>query len=180
MATNEAIPREKVPALEQVYDTLCFYLGFYDDEKHLVRQMLDGDFVKPFFMEYRHDYLEVAPQIEDIDCGELFALCRSTNAFALPKYASPRTPADKEDWTSLDHAIHFVVRVLRFSWENEGEWTHGRFNPDNDQGAESDTEFHQVWAILRYLQAEWEATHMDQWEVSGLNEIFTNMLSSRL
>ncbi|KAI0892097.1 hypothetical protein F4806DRAFT_287046 [Annulohypoxylon nitens] len=179
MATNKATPRERVPALQQVYDTLCFYLGFYDDEKHLVREMLDGDFVKPFFREYQRNYLEVTPQIEDISCDELFTACRSTNAFALPKYASPRIP-NKEDWTSLDHAIRFVVRVLRFSWENEGEWTHGKFDPDNDQESESDTEFHQVWAILRYLQAEWEATHMEQWEVSGLNETFTTMLSSRL
>ncbi|KAI2464263.1 hypothetical protein F4781DRAFT_413537 [Annulohypoxylon bovei var. microspora] len=179
MATSKAIPRERIPALQQVYDTLCFYLGFYDDEKHLVRKILDGEFIKPFFKEYRHDYLEVAPQVEDIDCDELFGLCGSTNAFALPKYASP-TISNKEGWTALDHAVRFVVRVLRFSWENDGEWTHGRFDPDNDQDSESDAEFHQVWAILRYLQAEWEAANIEQWEAGGLSETFTDMLSSRL
>ncbi|KAI0880521.1 uncharacterized protein GGS22DRAFT_82393 [Annulohypoxylon maeteangense] len=178
METNKAIPRERITALQQVYDTLCFYLGFYDDEKHLVREILDGDFIKPFFEEYRHDHLEVASQVEDIDCDELFRLCRSTNAFALLRYASSAV-SNRGGWTALDYALRFVVRVLRFSWENEGEWTHGRFDPDNDQDSESDTEFYQVWAILRYLQAEWEAANVEQWEVRNLCETFTNMLSSR-
>ncbi|KAI1451768.1 hypothetical protein F4805DRAFT_72582 [Annulohypoxylon moriforme] len=176
MATGNSIPRERIQALQQVYDTLCFYLGFYDDEKHLAREILDGDFIEPFFKEYQRDYLETASQIEDIDCDELFGLCRSTNAFALPKYASSAV-SNKEDWSALDHAVHFVVLVLRFSWENDGEWTHGKFDPENDQDSESDTEFHQVWAILRYLQVEWEAANVEQWEAGGLNETFTNMLS---
>ncbi|KAI1098062.1 hypothetical protein F4804DRAFT_325805 [Jackrogersella minutella] len=179
MAAGKAIPRDRLPALQQTYDTLCSYFGFYDDEKHFMRQILDGDFVKPFFKEYRRSYLEPTLQLEDINCDELLRLCRTTNAFALTKYAGSST-SNKEGWTALDHAARFVVRVLRFSWENDGEWTYGRFDPDNDQNFESDTEFHQVWAILRYLQAEWEAANLEQWELGTLSETFTSMLSSRL
>ncbi|KAI1383728.1 uncharacterized protein F4822DRAFT_417390 [Hypoxylon trugodes] len=176
MAGKKSIPQERLPALQQIYDTLCFYLGFYDDEKHMVRQILDSEFVKPYFKEYRRDYLEITTQLEDIDCDELFGWCRSVNAFASPRYTS--SSPNKEGWTALDHAAHFLVHVLHFSWQNDGEWTHGKFDPDNDQNIESDTEFHQVWAVLRYLQAEWEAANMEGWEVSGLDETFANLLSS--
>ncbi|KAI0380009.1 hypothetical protein F5Y04DRAFT_258104 [Hypomontagnella monticulosa] len=179
MAASKVIPCERLPVLQQIYDTLCLYLGFYDDEKHLVRQILDGDFIKPFFKEYQHDYLEVTLDLEDIDCDELFRWCRSANTFVSPKYTSSAAP-NKGEWTVLDHAARFVVRVLRFSWVNDGAWTRGKFDPDDDPELETDKEFHQVWAILRYLQAEWEAVNIEEWEATGLNESFTTMLTGRL
>ncbi|KAI1653806.1 hypothetical protein F4813DRAFT_373527 [Daldinia decipiens] len=179
MAASKAIPRERLLALQHAYDTLCIYLGFHDDEKHFLRQILDGDFISPFFAEYQRDYLEAEVEIEDVDCDELFRWCRSKNAFALPKYVSSKTPS-KGNWTALDHAARFLVRALRFSWENDGEWTHGKFDPDNDQDLESDREFHQVWAILRYLQIEWEAANIDEWGGDSISETLADMLSSRL
>ncbi|KAI8957182.1 hypothetical protein F5Y11DRAFT_103032 [Daldinia sp. FL1419] len=174
-----AIPRERVLALHQAYETLVLYLGFHNDEKHFVRQILDGDFIGPFFAEYRRDYLEAQAELEDIDCDELFRWCASGNAFTQHKYVSSKAP-NKGGWTSLEHATRFLVRVLRHSWENHGEWTHGRFDPDNDQDLEGDREFHEIWAILRYLQMEWEAANIDEWEGGNLSETLSNMLSSRL
>ncbi|KAI1473889.1 hypothetical protein F4774DRAFT_402707 [Daldinia eschscholtzii] len=179
MATSKAIPWERLIALQQAYDTLCLYLGFHDHEKHFVRQILDGEFVAPFFAEYRRDYLEAEAELEDIDCDELFRWCRSKDAFALRRYVTSKTPR-KGNWTALDHATRFLVRVLRFSWDNGGEWNHGSFEPDNDQDLESDREFHQVWAILRYLQMEWEVVNIEEWEGDGLSETLADMLSSRL
>ncbi|KAI1800804.1 hypothetical protein F4811DRAFT_494674 [Daldinia bambusicola] len=179
MGATKVVPRERLMALQQAYDTLCLYLGFHEDEKHFARQILDGYFVAPFFAEYRRDYLEAEAELEDIDCDELFRWCRSNNAFALPKYLSSKTPR-KGSWTALDHATRFLVRVLRFSWDNGGDWNHGSFDPDNDQDFESDKEFHQVWAILRYLQMEWEAANIEEWEGDGLSKTLADMLSSRL
>ncbi len=71
---------------------------------------------------------------------------------------------DKTGWTVLDHATRFVVSVLRHSWDHGGEWGYGCFREDDD------TEFHQVWCILRYLQAEWEAASLKAWDSSSLNE----------
>lgn len=60
------------------------------------------------------------------------------------------------------------MRVLRFSWENDGEWSTGKFDPDDDEDDEGELEFYQVWAILQYLRAEWEATNLDDWEMERL------------
>ncbi|KAJ8131706.1 hypothetical protein O1611_g1918 [Lasiodiplodia mahajangana] len=75
------------------------------------------------------------------------------------------------------HAARFLVRVLRFSWENDGEWSCGKFDPDNDEDGEGELEFYQVWAILQYLQAEWEAANVDDWEMERLTGMFTEMTS---
>lgn len=60
--------------------------------------------------------------------------------------------------------------VLRFSWENEGEWSNGEFDPHNDEDGQGELEFFQVWAILQYLHAEWEAANLDDWEMECLTE----------
>ncbi|KAI1373324.1 hypothetical protein F4677DRAFT_430090 [Hypoxylon crocopeplum] len=174
MAASKRISPERLADLRRMYDCLCEWLNFDDDTKPFVRQILDSDFVKPFFREYRREYLEVATEIADIDYNELFQWCRSTNAFDMPKYWSSKAPS-KEGWTALDHGTRFLVCVLRFSWENGGEWTHGKFDPDNDQDLESETEFYQVWAILQYLQADWEAANLKGWDASSLVKTFTRM-----
>jgi hypothetical protein len=60
------------------------------------------------------------------------------------------------------------VRVLRFSWENDGDWSSGKFDPEKDVDGEGELEFYQVWAILQYLQAEWEAANVEDWEMERL------------
>ncbi|KAI2614740.1 uncharacterized protein GGS25DRAFT_472952 [Hypoxylon fragiforme] len=172
MAASKAIPRERLTALQQLYDYLCEWLNFDVDTKHFVREILDSDFVKPFFTEYQNDYLEATTDLEEIDCDELMGWCRSTNAFEVPKYANSTIP-NKTNWSVLDHGARFLVRVLRFSWENGGEWTHGRFSPDHDE--ESDLEFYQVWAILQYLQAEWEAANLEDWDVNSVVGTFADI-----
>ncbi|XXG95159.1 hypothetical protein Hte_001419 [Hypoxylon texense] len=191
MANSKAIPRERRAALQKLYDDLCVWLNFDDETKHFVRSILDGDFVAPFFREYRRDYLEASPEpptaggtgteveveIEDVpDCGALQRWCRQTDAFARPAYASAAVPPPgKRGWTPLDHAARFLVRVLRFSWRHGGEWTHGRYDPDGDRDGESESEFFQVWSVLLYLQAEWEAANLDEWDASHWSQRLARM-----
>ncbi|KAL7629803.1 hypothetical protein AAE478_001326 [Parahypoxylon ruwenzoriense] len=163
MAPGGTIPRERIAPLQQIYDDLCMRLNTDDETKNVASQILSSDSVQPFFKEYRRDYLEVIMDLEHVGCNELFGWCRSTDAFTSPKYTDPKVP-DKAGWIALDHAARFLVRVLRFSWDNGGEWDHGKFDPDNDQNLESDSEFYQVWSILRYLQIEWEAANLEEWE----------------
>ncbi|KAI1775797.1 hypothetical protein F4818DRAFT_441075 [Hypoxylon cercidicola] len=171
MANSKAIPQERRAVLQKLYNDLVMWLNFNDETKHFVQQILDGEFVEPFFREYRRDYLEVEDDIEEVDCAQLEDWCQSNNAFALPEYTSPVAP-DKREWTVLHHAARFLVRVLRFSWENNGEWTHGRYDPTD---GESGMEFIQVCLILMYLQAEWEAANLEEWDEADLNERIAKM-----
>ncbi|KAI3319562.1 hypothetical protein HD806DRAFT_548129 [Xylariaceae sp. AK1471] len=177
---KKTIPRERLPALQKSYDQLCVWLNYDTNTKHFARHLLDSGNVRPFFREYRRDFLEVARGRQAVQCAELYSWCISTNAFVQPKYASSEIQLNKKDWTALDHAARFLVRVLRFSWENGGEWTSGKFDLNNDEDGEGELEFYQVWAILQYLQAEWEAANVDDWEMEHLTKMFTESLASRL
>ncbi|KAI3330301.1 hypothetical protein F4824DRAFT_478745 [Ustulina deusta] len=180
---RKSIPRERLPALQKSYDQLCVWLNYDPNNRHSVRRLLDSSHVKPFFREYRRDFLEVAHDHSTVQCAELYHWCISTNAFVQPKYANSEVQSSKKDWTSLDHAARFLVRVLRFSWEHDGEWSSGKFDPDNDEDGEGELEFYQVWAILQYLQAEWEAANVEDWEMerlAGMLEDFGVMTTSRL
>ncbi|KAH8165097.1 hypothetical protein CIB48_g3165 [Xylaria polymorpha] len=179
---RKTIPRDRLPALQKSYDQLCAWLNYDASTRHFVRHLLDSSYVKPFFREYRRDFLEVfhGDAAAGVPCAELYNWCASTNAFAQPKYADSKIPSNKRDWTALDHAARFLVRVLRFSWENDGEWSSGKFDPDNDGDGEGELEFYQVWAILQYLQAEWEAANVDDWQVERVAGMFTEMMTSRL
>ncbi|KAI8623426.1 hypothetical protein F5Y19DRAFT_458588 [Xylariaceae sp. FL1651] len=174
------IPRERLAALQKSYDKLCTWLNYDTESKQLARHLLDSDQVKPFFREYRRDFLETTHDHPDVQFAELFRWCISTNAFVQPKYAGSAIQPNKKDWTALDHAARFVVRVLRCSWENGGEWSSGKFDPDNDEDNEGELEFYQVWAILQYLQAEWEAANVEDWEIEHLTRIFTDSMAIRL
>lgn len=198
--TNRSIPRERRLALKEGFENLVEWLNYGDETKHLLLRLLSSEFIRPFFREYRRDYLEAVlsgcssptlgatatagttmttttnttttnttATIEYIDCDELFRLVCEKTAFRQPKYyASGGSNLSKKGWTALDHAARFVVRVLRFSWDHNGEWTHGRFDPDGDENAESDLEFFQVWAVLNYLQAEWQAANLEVWDPESL------------
>ncbi|RYP25857.1 hypothetical protein DL767_008248 [Monosporascus sp. MG133] len=187
---SRSIPRDRRPALQQGYEQLCVWLNYDESTKHHVRHLLNSEYIRPFFREYWRDYLEAEDVVEDIGCDELFGWLRETNAFRQPKYygggggssssGKGTGGINKKGWTALDHAARFVVRVLRFSWDNDGEWSHGRFDPDADADGESDLEFYQVWAVLRYLQAEWEAANLEAWDNSSLNATFASLMVSRL
>ncbi|KAJ8120847.1 hypothetical protein ONZ43_g2551 [Nemania bipapillata] len=174
---RKTIPRERLTALQKSYDQLCIWLNYDTSTRHSARRLLDSNYVKPFFREYRRDFLEVPHDHAAVQCGELYRWCISSNAFLQPKYASPEMQSSKKDWTPLDHATRFLVRVLLFSWANDGEWTCGKFDPNNDEDGEGELEFYQVWAILQYLQAEWEAANVDDWEMESLTGMFTEMTS---
>ncbi|RYP08176.1 hypothetical protein DL765_008876 [Monosporascus sp. GIB2] len=184
--TSRSIPRDRRSALQQGFEQLCVWLNYDESTKHHVRHLLNSEYIRPFFREYRRDYLEAEDVVEDIGCDELFRWLRETNAFRQPKYYGGSRSSGKgagamnKGWTALDHAARFVVRVLCFSWDNDGEWSHGRFDPDTDADGESDLEFYQVWAVLRYLQAEWEAANLEAWDSSSLNETFASLMVSRL
>ncbi|KAI1824083.1 hypothetical protein F4861DRAFT_549015 [Xylaria intraflava] len=177
---RKTIPRERLQALQKSYDQLCEWLNYDSSTKHAARRLLDSRYVKPFFREYRRDYLEAAQVRSPVPCGELYHWCITANAFAQPQYASAEMTSGKKDWTPLDHATRFLVRVLRYSWQNNGEWSSGRFAPNDDEDGENELEVYQVWAILQYLQAEWEAANVDDWEVDRLALIFNDMMTSRL
>ncbi|KAI5861532.1 hypothetical protein GGS23DRAFT_598312 [Durotheca rogersii] len=186
-----AIPPSRAEALRPVFDSLCAWLNFSDETKHQVRPgILHGDHVAPCFREFRRDYLEpaaaaaagsgAAPALAHVRCEELERFCRETGAFGLPAYAAARRPP-KHGWTAVEHAARFVVRVLRRSWEEGGEWTHGRFGPpaaadDDDPDLAAESDFVQVWAVLRYRQAEWEAANLEHWDVERLYRTFADVL----
>ncbi|GAP90381.1 hypothetical protein SAMD00023353_4900510 [Rosellinia necatrix] len=179
---TKTIPRERLPALQKSYDQLCEWLNYDANTRHSARRLLDGRYIKPFFREYRRDFLEASHGHghQTVQCADLYRWCMSKDAFVRPEYAGSDAQLNKEDWAPLDHAARFLVRVLRFSWENNGEWDSGKFDPNNDEGGEGDLEFYQVWAILQYLQAEWEAANVDDWEMERLAGIFTETMVSRL
>ncbi|KAI0551199.1 hypothetical protein F4679DRAFT_144649 [Xylaria curta] len=177
---RKTIPRDRLPALQKSYDQLCVWLNYDTSTRHFVRHLLDSGYVKPFFREYRRDFLEVYQGDESVQYAEVYRWCDSMDAFVKPKYADSKIPSNKRGWTPLDHATRFIVRVLRFSWENDGEWSRGKFDPGNDPDGEGELEFYQVWAILQYLQAEWEAANVDDWEVERVAGMFTEMMTSRL
>jgi hypothetical protein len=72
------------------------------------------------------------------------------------------------------------VRVLRYSWENDGEWSSGKFDPGDDEDGEGELEFFLVWAILLYLQAEWEAANVEDLEMERLSESMLYLASGCL
>ncbi|KAI1495441.1 hypothetical protein F5X99DRAFT_403574 [Biscogniauxia marginata] len=155
--SKKRIPRERLLKLQKSYDELCMYFNFDKETEYHVRRILNSDFVKPFFREYQRDHLEVTSVIKDVDHEELVVWCISNGAFMKCDYASPTKP-NKHNWSVLDHSARFLVRVLSFSWEHGGEWSHGTFDPKHD---ECETELFQVWSILRYLQGEWEAENLE-------------------
>ncbi|KAI1172637.1 hypothetical protein F4777DRAFT_601340 [Nemania sp. FL0916] len=175
---RKVIPRDRLPPLQKSYDQLCAWLNYDTSTRHSARVLLDSSYVKPFFREYTRDFLEPAHGHAAVQCAELYGWCVSTDAFLQPKYASSEMQSNsKKDWTPLDHAARFLVRVLRYSWENDGEWSSGKFDPANDDDGEGELEFFQVWAILQYLQAEWEAANVDDLEMERLSEIFPETTS---
>ncbi|KAI1326214.1 hypothetical protein F5Y16DRAFT_400581 [Xylariaceae sp. FL0255] len=184
MTKKPSIPRERVAALQKSYDQLCMWLNYDASSKQHVRHLLDHEYVRPFFREYRRDFLEVVKNQGHrpgaISFEDLFDLCTSAKAFTQHKYVASAKQVNKKDWSARDHAARFVVRVLRHSWENDGDWTCGKFDPDTDEDGENELELYQVWAILQYLQAEWEAANSEDWEVERLGRMFTESLGSRL
>ncbi|KAI0429467.1 hypothetical protein F5Y09DRAFT_310326 [Xylaria sp. FL1042] len=180
---RQSIPLERLPELQESYDQLCERLNYDLNSRHSVRYLLNSSHVKPFFREYRQDFLEVTNDYSVVQCTELYRWCISTNAFLQPKYTDPVIQSNKKDWTPIDHAARFMVRVLCFSWENGGEWSSGEFDPDNDVDGDGELEFYQVWAILQYLQSEWVAANVEDCEVerlAGMLEDFSVMMPSRL
>ena len=190
---GRSIKRERRRALQRGYEQLCEWLNYDDETKHYVQHLLNGEYVAPYFQEYREDYLDAAdvPVVEEIGCDGLFGWICDRDAFNQPKYcaslSSKKWNGSKKGWTALDHATRFVVQVLNFSWKNGGEWDHGQFDLPgtrrDDNTADSDesgNEFYQVWAILRYLQAEWEAANIDDWEPDRMYASFTKPEISRL
>ncbi|KAI1340355.1 hypothetical protein F5Y15DRAFT_415243 [Xylariaceae sp. FL0016] len=185
------IPPERLATLDKIFSQVAMYLNFdMATQQHHVRQILASDFVKPFWDEYRRDYLEPADEIEDIPCDDLYRHLIASNAFKQARFVAGETSGsdasssqqqmpDKRGWHALDHAARFVVRVLRCSWKHGGEWARGKFDPFDDPDGESDLEFCQVWGILWYQQAEWEAANMDSWD-EGMGETFVQMMGSRL
>jgi hypothetical protein len=99
---KKSIPRERLPALQKSYDQLCLWLNYDTDTKHLARRLLDGGNVRPFFREYRRDFLEATRDHRAVQCAELYSWCIATNAFAQPKYASSEMQPNKKDWTALE------------------------------------------------------------------------------
>ncbi|KAI1073690.1 hypothetical protein F5B20DRAFT_566250 [Whalleya microplaca] len=129
MAGSRA-PEEWLAALEETYQTLILFLNLPNETAPYVRELLGSNYVKPFWDEYRTDYLEQAGDIDLIRLLSLDAWCISENAFEVSKFTDEQMP-DNEGWCQLDHATRFFVRVLTHSWDNDGEWTHG-FCPDPD------------------------------------------------
>lgn len=101
MAPKKTIPRERLPALQKSYDELCVWLNFDGSTKQGARQLLDSSFVRPFFREYRRDFLEVAGDHEAPQLAELYGWCVETNAFHQPKYVRLEKP-NKKNWTALE------------------------------------------------------------------------------
>lgn len=101
---RKTIPRDRLPALQKSYDQLCAWLNYDASTRHFVRHLLDSSYVKPFFREYRRDFLEVfhGDAAAGVPCAELYNWCASTNAFAQPKYADSKIPSNKRDWTALE------------------------------------------------------------------------------
>jgi hypothetical protein len=91
-----------LPALQKSYDQLCVWLNYDSSTKHSVRRLLDSGYVRPFFREFRRDFLEVARDRPAAQCAELYSFCISTNAFVQPKYASSDIQPNKKNWTALE------------------------------------------------------------------------------
>lgn len=141
MANSSAL----IQAIQRSFSLLCDYLNFGDDfatgAPGLVRHVLRSPFIRPFFDEYTRDYLAEADVVEDIDYHALESLCRRKDVFRSKPY-STRGTVDKSGWTALDHAARFVVQTLKYSWRRDGPWSHGKWDPESDEG---DVEFWQVW-----------------------------------
>ncbi|KAI1814392.1 hypothetical protein GGS20DRAFT_548875 [Poronia punctata] len=193
---------ERLPALKKNYDQLCVWLNYDEETQSLARQFIDGDYIKPFFVEYIEDFLDVDDDDDDEDertpvigFQELWDWCINTNAFSQAKYRGGKdivlgkgmgrgVPARKgrmgnrakRGWGVYDHAANFVIRVLRCSWEYDGEWDHGEFDPAD---LDFELEFFQVWAILAYLQVEWQASQLDDYEIDDLTRVFDEVSLGR-
>lgn len=173
-----SLPCARHQALSKGFDLLCQYLNFDDGSSLaqsglLVQQVLRSHLVRPFFDEYRRDYLLKADEIDDIGLNELMAWCKKKEAFKSKQFTSRTTP-HKNSWKPLDQAARFLVQVLQYNWKHDGLFTHGEFNPDSD---DSEIEFWQAWLLLRYLQAEWEAANLDEWDDGSLRDMFQVNLS---
>lgn len=178
---HTSLPCGRTPTLDRVFDLLCQYLNFGDDYpgsgKAYLRYFLTSKYVRPFFDEYVRDYLTQADEIEDIGLQEVADWCRLEGAFNSPTFFSRRT-GSKRGWARLDHAARFIVQALRYSWANNGPWSHGSWEASAD--GEEEVEFWQCWLVLRYLQAEWEAANLDDWDESGVNEMFLGVQLGKL
>lgn len=131
----------RTQAVQRSFDLLCEYLNF-GEETGFVKHILSSRFVKPFFDEYRRDYLENTGEIDEIEFYSLQSFCGQNDAFKLSsKYSSPSV--DKIMWSPLDHAARFIVQTLQYSWcESNGPWDCGEWDLESD---DSDVEFWQVW-----------------------------------
>lgn len=112
---KKVVPRERLPALQKSYEDLCLWLNFNDSTKYAVRLLLESEYVKPFFREYRRDYLEANYASSSssssgsgsgsglVMCSELYNWCISVNAFSQAKYyADANTQISKRYWNALE------------------------------------------------------------------------------
>ncbi|KAI0397840.1 hypothetical protein F5Y17DRAFT_293487 [Xylariaceae sp. FL0594] len=217
---SKPIPPDRLPVLQKSFGHLCEWLNLENEQQG--RSLVDGCFVRPFFEEYRRDFLEPKlrtptvwspPSLSSsstssiyhenhggggggggggghdvssvVKCNDLYSWCISTNAFRQPKYTA-KGAGDKKGWAAIEHTARFIVRVLTYSWSHNGEWDSGNVDPlddekggDGDGDGDGDLEFFQVWAILKYLQAEWEAANLRDWDTENMTLLFSELSTSR-
>ncbi|KAI0164597.1 hypothetical protein GGR57DRAFT_497473 [Xylariaceae sp. FL1272] len=178
MVKPSQIPTERLPALQNAYDQLCTYVDF-GATKYDVRRILDGPQVRPYFKEYRKDFLEPArSRPAPVDYEDLYRFLRAgerASCFTRPQYTAPMDARDKGNWSEIDHAARFIVRVLKNSWDTDGLWDSLGYDPEDEDNV-FECEVYQVWAVLQFLQAEWEAVNRPDWEIDRLNAEFLELM----
>ncbi|KAI1266918.1 hypothetical protein F5Y18DRAFT_352114 [Xylariaceae sp. FL1019] len=176
--TQIQIPSDRQPQLDSRYDKLCEYVQFGVETKEELREILDGPQVRPYFREYRKHYLEPAKsRPKPVEYVDLYNFLHEAECFTRCEYTGPVKARDKADWSAMDHAARFLVRVLEYSWKNGGLWESEGYDPDDeDQIFEAET--YQVWTVLQFLQAEWEAVNRPGWEVDRMNSQFQKVLQN--
>jgi hypothetical protein len=136
----------RTQCLQRSFNLLCEYLNSGDDSAAggtagLVKRVLRSALVRPFFDEYKWDYLMKVDETEDIDFHSLQSSCSKKGAFKSARY-SRRGPVDKSKWGAFEHAARYMVQTLQYSWgKREGPWDQGEWDPESDDG---DVEFWQV------------------------------------
>lgn len=115
---------------------------------------LDSDGVKPFFREFRQDYLADNTNADEPDFHQVMLAIGASDALGaagLNRYTA--FAPNKQNWATKDHFARFHTQVKRYALRNYSSWP---------GAAEQDLSIlgNELFEVLLYLVRKWRSANL--------------------